>query len=311
VSEGTSLLSFLDAPVLVGDPQGAAIYVNPAFERRFGVVAAQAVGEDLAALFSGGGREAVLGAVARVCGGGGTQNFRLKEEGRGYLVVASPIQPQADHVGVVLLLTDEPLADERLIAFHREIEEPLAEVLGCFEELVEETGGRRNERFRLAVEKGLSAVGRARKWSDGMSAMLTGRKAALDSPEDFDPATVIRQAAARTAAEFESAQVDLVMMTPSQLPSATASKDRVESVLVRLLQDRLADSPAGGAVTLSARVAPSQAGDMLLLSVIDSATGGELASAELQSALETLGSETLTLTNPVAGRVTAISLPLS
>jgi hypothetical protein len=27
-----SLLSFLDAPVLVGDPEGRAAYVNPAFE---------------------------------------------------------------------------------------------------------------------------------------------------------------------------------------------------------------------------------------------------------------------------------------
>ena len=31
-----SLLSFLDAPVVVGDPEGRAVYVNPAFEARFG-----------------------------------------------------------------------------------------------------------------------------------------------------------------------------------------------------------------------------------------------------------------------------------
>lgn len=305
-----SLLNFLDAPVLVGDPQGAVIYVNPGFERRFGVVAGQAVGADLAALFSGGGREAVLGAVARVCSGGGTQRFRLREDGRGYLVVASPIQADSDHVGVIILLTDEPLADERLIAFHREIEGPLVELLGCLEELIEETGGRRNERFRIAVEKGLGAVGRARKWSDGMSALLTGRRANVDRPADFDPAAVIRQVAARTAAEFQSANVDLVMMMPAQLPTATAHADRVESLLVRLLQARLAESPAGSSVTLSARIAPSEKGDSLLLSVIDSATVDESLSPELQSALDSLGGETLTLTNSVAGRVTAIQLPL-
>ena len=35
ISEGASLLTFLEAPVVVGDPEGRAIYVNPCFERRF------------------------------------------------------------------------------------------------------------------------------------------------------------------------------------------------------------------------------------------------------------------------------------
>ena len=34
-----SLLSFLDAPVIVGDPEGRAVYVNPAFQSRFGITA--------------------------------------------------------------------------------------------------------------------------------------------------------------------------------------------------------------------------------------------------------------------------------
>ncbi len=33
-----SLLSFMDAPVVVGDPDGAAVYVNPAFEARFEMI---------------------------------------------------------------------------------------------------------------------------------------------------------------------------------------------------------------------------------------------------------------------------------
>lgn len=31
----SSLLNFLDAPIVVGDPEGRVIYVNPAFERAF------------------------------------------------------------------------------------------------------------------------------------------------------------------------------------------------------------------------------------------------------------------------------------
>ena len=31
----SSLLAFLNAPVLVGDPEGRVVYLNPAFESRF------------------------------------------------------------------------------------------------------------------------------------------------------------------------------------------------------------------------------------------------------------------------------------
>ena len=63
MSSGT-LLAFLDAPVVVGDPEGRAAYVNPAFETRFAVASAAATGAPLASLFDGGVREAVLRAVA-------------------------------------------------------------------------------------------------------------------------------------------------------------------------------------------------------------------------------------------------------
>ena len=51
-----SLLSYLDAPIVVGDPEGRAVYVNPAFEQRFPRAGAQALGLPLAELFDGGAR---------------------------------------------------------------------------------------------------------------------------------------------------------------------------------------------------------------------------------------------------------------
>ena len=37
-SSSRSLLDFIDAPVVVGDPDGRAVYVNPAFQQKFDVV---------------------------------------------------------------------------------------------------------------------------------------------------------------------------------------------------------------------------------------------------------------------------------
>ena len=81
-ADGASLLNFLDAPVVVGDPEGRVIFVNPAFEECF-AFGAQAPGMPFAELFQGGGREAFLMAVAQVCQTGETVRFRLREEGRG------------------------------------------------------------------------------------------------------------------------------------------------------------------------------------------------------------------------------------
>ena len=107
MSEGASLLNFLDAPVVVGDPEGRVIFVNPAFEECF-AFGAQASGMPFAELFQGGGREAFLMAVAQVCETGETVRFRLREDGRGYIGVASPIEAADDRLRVQLyqLLAD-------------------------------------------------------------------------------------------------------------------------------------------------------------------------------------------------------------
>jgi PAS domain-containing protein len=94
-----SLLSFLEAPVLVGDPDGRAAYVNPAFEARFGVTAEGVTGQPLAVLFDGGLREAMLRAVAEACERGTTARFHLRHAGVGYAAVASPIVAEDARVG--------------------------------------------------------------------------------------------------------------------------------------------------------------------------------------------------------------------
>ena len=125
----SSLLNFLDAPIVVGDPEGGVIFVNPAFERAFATQAEVACSQPLAELFEGGGREAILGAVASVCSRGETVNFRLREGGGSFLGLASPIVAEDDRVGVVILLTHEPAADERLFAIQSEIAQRIAGAL--------------------------------------------------------------------------------------------------------------------------------------------------------------------------------------
>jgi PAS domain-containing protein len=168
-----SLLDYLDAPILVGDPDGRVVHLNPSFESHFQVLLDQARGQELATLFQGGAREAVLRAVADVCGGAGPVRFPLREGGCGYWAVASPISAESDRVGVVILMTVELSSDRRLIECANEIQEPIEELTRCLGEFAEQVGGRRAERYRLMLEDVANAVEVLRKGADELQSLLS------------------------------------------------------------------------------------------------------------------------------------------
>ena len=122
-----SLLDYLDAPILVGDPDGCTVYVNTAFETRFGVDSDKVRGQALAELFEGDARETILRAVAEVCGGSGSARFQLRDGNRGYSVVASPISAATGSVGVIILLTEEQLPGDTC---QRTVARPLRNLAG-------------------------------------------------------------------------------------------------------------------------------------------------------------------------------------
>ena len=86
-------MDFMDAPIVVGDPEGRAVYVNPpssaaSRSRRSAV----ATGVPLANLFEGGAREAVLAAVAGVCSGEPhRRDSGCARAGRASIALASPV----------------------------------------------------------------------------------------------------------------------------------------------------------------------------------------------------------------------------
>lgn len=169
-----SLVDFVQAPVLVGDPDGRAVYVNPAFEKAFNLGAEVAVGMPLANLFEGGGREVVLSAVAQVCSteSGEAARFGVRVGEQGFLGVASAVEVEAGRVGVILLLTPEPQGEGRLQSFRREILAPLDEIAGCFDRIAEWVGGAGAEHCELAMEDGIRAIERMRKWSSDVASRL-------------------------------------------------------------------------------------------------------------------------------------------
>ena len=113
----------------------------------------------------------MLGAVAKVCSGGERARFKIREGDKGFTALASPVEVEEGRVGVIILLTEEPM-EERMLAFRRDIQEPLDELSSCLMAISTETGERRDEKWRVLVAEGLRSLERMRKWADGLSADL-------------------------------------------------------------------------------------------------------------------------------------------
>lgn len=304
-----SLLSYLDAPVVVGDPEGRAVYANPAFEKRFGRPGARALGRPLAELFEGGGREAVLRAVASVCDGGASVRFRVRERGVGFAAVASPIVAEDARVGVVILLKEEIEGVERLLALHRDVQDPLDDLALALDALLEQTGGRRSDRYRLLVEEGLRALARVRKWSDELRAVLAGVPAAA---ERFDAAQVLRQVAERISAAGAPAPVFL--LAPPSLPSSEGDGARLEVVLRRMAERRLTGTPPPDRLVLGARHAVADGASLVWISLTEHFAPGVTPAGhpdlpETQETVAALGGLLHVSSDPQLGRTTLLRLP--
>jgi PAS domain S-box-containing protein len=310
-----SLLSFLDAPVIVGDPEGRAVYVNPAFQSRFGITAEAARGRGLAELFEGGGREAVLHAVAEVCEYGESLRFRVRESGVGFAAVASPIVAEDARVGVVILLKEEVEGIERLLSLHREIQDPIDELSESLELLLEQTGGRRDARYRSFVEGSLRALTRLRKWSDELRAFLSGAPSPALERESFDPAEVVRRVAERAAGRGRDSGTAVELLAARSLPAVRGDHARLESVLIRIVQDRLEQDRPPSTLFIGARAAGAEHAAGVVVSVTEHwANGGCTATPSeppvVKEAVAALAGVLHTTIDPQLGRTTLLRLPI-
>ena len=244
-----SLLSFLDAPVVVGDPDGRAAYVNPTFEACFGVSGDVVKGQPLAALFEGGVREAVLSAVAEVCEQGTSTRFRVRHAGVGYAGMASPIVAQDARVGFVILLVENTTEHERVHALHRQLHQPMEELAGLLDDASENRGA--PEKLGALLDNAHRALDRLRRASEEFAVLLTGRRADVDE-ECFDPASVARSVALRVQDQFAAAGVAFDVRIPGRLPNLPGEPSVLEALLLQLMRSRLAVCDDASHVSLAA-----------------------------------------------------------
>ena len=308
-----SLLSYLDAPIVVGDPDGRAVYVNPAFEERFPRAGKSALGLPLAELFDGGAREAVLRGVVTACESRETARFRLRAGDVGYSAVASPISSAGQAVGVVILFKEELGEAERLLQIHREMQGALDEVTGTLDTLLEQTGGRRNPQHRVLLEDGIRAITRVRKWSEEMQAAIAGRPLGSRA-ERIATAEVLARTVERAERRAEGDGIAVSLLVPGTLPDLVGDETRLSSVLQRMLDARLAAQPAAERITLGARVVGSGGERAILISFSELRSGGFEApfsdAPVVEEGLGQIGVTKQAVSIRRLGRATVLRLPI-
>lgn len=308
-----ALIDHMDVPILVGDPQANAVHMNPAFERSFGVDAGIALGTPLAELFEGGGREAMLQAVASVCDRGTSVRCRIRERGVGWCAVVSPIANQGEQVGVVVLFTEEQAGGDQLMRLRRELDAPLDEVALSLETLLEETGGRRDPGHRVKLEEALRSVERLRKGLDEMATVLAGKQPSSRS-EPFDPAQVVRQVADATRQRLAQRDCELQLLAPNSLAGFPGDGPGLEVALRALVEARVSAPTAPTRITLGVRRLDPEDAGALVVSISETPREGVFErpfqdEPALTARLVALGAQLHGYAHPRLGRTTILRLP--
>lgn len=298
-----SLLSFLEAPVLVGDPEGRAAYVNPAFEARFGVTADGVTGRPLAGLFDGSLREAMLRAVADVCARGITARFHLRHAGVGYAAVASPIVAEDARVGVVVVLVEHGASEERLHALGKRIEHSCDELGTALSQLEP----RLVARGELALLEGASrAHAQLRQAALEFAAVLEGRPVPATATR-FEPARLLADVAARVQGDVSNGGGSLELRLPAELPLVRGEPGRLSAALVDLLRERVSGRPA--TQVLAARAHERHGRTYVVVSLLEGHAPPAPEPARLRQAVEELGGQLRSSVDPERGRTLAFRLP--
>ena len=308
LANAPSLLNHLDAPVVVADPDGRVVFLNPAFEVSFATTRERCEGRALAELFEGGDREAVLAAVAATCLRGQSVRFRIRHHERGFQVLASPIAVDGQRVGSVLLLTEDLLELEGLHRVKRELGsavEQLAEALDHLERPDSELSDGERQDW---IASGRGAVADCRRAAVNLGRMADGQSRQGDRETMIDPHHVLRDAVAGLAYEMAEVGVSVDILSEPDLPMVRGDAKRFQEALEALLRARVAQAPAW--LTLGAKREEADGVRSVVVVLTDPGPGsGPGAPPLVMELVAALGGSVAVEASEAGDRMTVLRLP--
>lgn len=268
----TAILSNMADGILITDREGKVTMVNRAAERILHLSRDKMVGQSFIEVV----RDHEVDGILQKCLKTGAQQTGLVEmvPRRQFLgVVATPIGREA---GSLVLFQDlselrrlETARRDLISNISHELRTPIASVKALAETLQE---GAIDDQ---AVAK--EFLNRINTEADRLAQMVQelGELSRIESGEvslkvePVDLGEAVNRITERLRTQADKSGLGLILDIPSTLPLALADEERVEQVLVNLVDNAIKFTPPGGKVTLSAKVED----DSILISVADTGVG--------------------------------------
>jgi hypothetical protein len=312
IGEDISLLGHLRTPILVGDPDGYVVYVNHNFRDQFCLQQHDPVGQPLAMVFGGGAREVVLRATAEVLQRGKAARLKIREGGRSFMGICSPIEGEDDRVGVVMVMLEEHNNEEYLTGLAGEVGEPIADSLQAIRGLSSYLDGNLPEVQQGLLERGLISLENAHRWMRELSGALRGGKIHQGR---FDVANAVLRVTERLQQDRLDG-IDLHVLMPPNLPRVAGTTVVFERLLGQLVRQRIDEAKPHSPFTLLARAIGGDQPKGVLISVVDvpdperrKQTGRPPEA--IQEGIAQMGGEAICFEDSQIGRVTAMRLSMA
>jgi two-component system phosphate regulon sensor histidine kinase PhoR len=227
-------------------------------------------------------RNADLHAIVRLARGAGERSALLREISLGdpprtLEVHAMPLRLGAGPLGVVMVLSDvtelrrlERVRTEFVANVSHELRTPLTAILGYVETVLGGAVDRPEDgrRFLEIVHHHTERLGRLLNELTELSNIELGRVRLEFAPTALGE--VAESAAAILRGRAEAAGVRLDVDVPPALPAVRADPDRLQQIVINLVDNAVKYTPRGGTVTVRARETDD---DSVELAVIDTGVG--------------------------------------
>lgn len=281
-SQLNQLLQSLNDGVAATDERGELTHYNSAIMRMFGAVS---VGKRQELI----GDDKVWAAFDRVFATGVSETFTYPMPGDKVLwITVSPVVTESKTVvGVVGLFKDmteaeqlEKLRNEYVANVSHELRTPLTAVRGLLEPLCDGLVKDEDDRQRYYKIMLHEVIRLSRLITDMMT--LSRLQAGTEYMEisRVDVNELLQDIAGAYSAQLAKKGVELILDDPKPVPDAMTDPDRIEQVLVILLDNASRFTPKGGSITIGAR----NTKDKIVISVAD--TGCGIAQNELEHIFE-------------------------
>ncbi len=247
-------LAYFDEPILICDPKGILVYINPQGEKNFGLDYRMAVGRSIAELFPETVAQSLLLGLERLKKTVRAQRILVAENERGYFAHLNPIHQDNKLLGAIICLRTET-DEEMLQRLNRSLFESLLDqVYKPINQLTmlfsrELSDQKEFEKLYMhsqeLVKKSISALNHL----IDISPILIGKIRLAKNR--FHPLRVLKLAVRSFRARAERKNILLLRLDHKELGEVLGDEAKINRVLVIFLDQFLEYTPSGEIITLS------------------------------------------------------------